>query len=442
LSYLKRIQNLRTSQFVVGLIILGVSLSSISFYVKDNNIIRAIQMDGYGYYGYLPFVFEMKGESFDGYLQYTGDEGPDPFYVRGKADKRVNKYYAGEALLISPFYLASKLLDKTPEEKAAGYHRVNIFSVVFAALFYFAIGLLAFRSILSNLQFKDWVVSICMILVTIGTNLYWYAVEEPSMSHVYSFGLINLFILLAQRIQKSWSLVLIGLAYLTLGLIVLVRPTNILVVLFIPFFMDWKNIGRVFLLFRFWPIFLLIVFIQPLLYYVQCGHWWVWGYADEFFDFSDPHILDTLISWKKGLFVFFPVLLLTIPGLFAMYWQNWKLTTRLFIPLVVLFYILSSWHAWHYGWNFGVRGYVEFYLFLMIPVAVLLQNISNSTWKMASVIVFISYSLMHSRSATRMARIDYAFIQEITSEDWKKLLFKTRQEMKIEIENIKKNENN
>lgn len=430
----------RLSLFVFIIVSVFVSGSSINRYFPEENFRTAIRMDGYGYYAYLPYVFESDCNSFDAYLYYCGENSEKPFFIRGEKGKEVNKYYAGEALMIAPFYLVARFFDTGQDEKRAGYSEPLILSIVVAAFFYFILGLAFMRRILILLGYNDWIVVVCLITITFGTNLYWYTTDEPSMSHVYSFLLMNAFVYLLLKVRTNITVARKILLYFLLGLIALVRPTNVLIVLFAPYFLDWKTIRTLVMSVAYWPFFLLPVFVQLWLYYMQCDHWIVWGYADEFFDFANPHILDSCIGWKKGLLVYFPALILSLLGLLYLLVTNIRKGLQLFVPLLIVFYILSSWHAWHYGWNFGVRVYVEFYIFLFIPFAELLKYAAGAIWKGAIVSLVIVYGLVHTRSATRMARVDYPFIQEIDSQHWRKLLFKSRDDMKIEIEKFKKDE--
>ncbi len=67
--------------------------------------------------------------------------------------------------------------------------------------------------------FSEFVTALSILTVTIGTNLYYYATIEGTMSHVYSFSLIAIFIYLTVKWYEKPMLKTICL----IGLLVSVR---------------------------------------------------------------------------------------------------------------------------------------------------------------------------------------------------------------------------
>lgn len=74
-----------------------------------------------------------------------------------------------------------------------------------------------------------------LISFVFGSNLFYYRVGELSMSHVYSFAFVAGFLLFAKRRIKKLSTSNLLLASLFLGIIILIRPVNGIIVLFLPF---------------------------------------------------------------------------------------------------------------------------------------------------------------------------------------------------------------
>jgi len=66
-----------------------------------------------------------------------------------------------------------------------------------------------------------------------GTNLYYYTIAEMAMSHVYSFCLFAAFIFYVPRLYKENKLINYIVLSVLLGLIVLIRPTNIIIALYL-----------------------------------------------------------------------------------------------------------------------------------------------------------------------------------------------------------------
>ncbi|MBI2270847.1 MAG: hypothetical protein HYU69_10905 [Bacteroidetes bacterium] len=111
------------------------------------------------------------------------------------------------------------------------------------------------------------------------------------------------------------------------------------------------------------------------------GHFFVDAYRHEHFNWLNPEFINILFSYKKGLFVYTPITLLSLTGLFHLFKQNrYQLFTFLGF-FILLTYVLSSWWCWYYGGSFGLRAYVEFYALFAILMTTALTTISNKILK-------------------------------------------------------------
>ena len=118
-----------------------------------------------------------------------------------------------------------------------------------------------------------------------------------------------------------------------------------------------------------------------LLWYLQTGSWIIYSYQGEGFNFNDPNVFNFLWSYSGGLFVYAPIFLLSLLGVFRYLLRKEYylfLTWSGFFAVVV--YVLSSWWTWKYGMSYGMRVMIEFYPLLFIPMAILL---SNESWRIA-----------------------------------------------------------
>jgi hypothetical protein len=413
------------SSWVTVLSISIICALSANFYFRENNFAFAINMDGQGYYAYLPFLIESGATSYDNFLEFTPEPDTIPHFLRRTPQGLVNKFYVGEALLLSPFYFAGRIF--SDPTAPPGYSRACLLSLIVGSLFYFGCGLILFRKILISLQFREWTVALVIIALVAMTNLEWYVYKEPSMAHVYLFLLVCATIYALIRYEQKKSNASLLLVFTLFGLIALTRPTDLLLALFIPFFISWNSVVRSLLFWKGWLVFATVISIQFILYYVQSGSWMVWSYDGEYFDFSHPHIALTWFGTVKGLAVYFPVLLLSIAGLIVMYRQSRKKFGVLVLPFIAVFYVLSSWHAWEYGWSFGMRGYIQYYPLLMIPVAVWIEWCFRRKSSVIILLTFLTYCAAHTRSARTIATVSYPFIQEISAEEWGALLFHNKE---------------
>jgi hypothetical protein len=94
---------------------------------------------------------------------------------------------------------------------------------------------------------------------------------------------------------------------------------------------------------------------------VQCGEWIVWSYGNEGFYFLKPYLWEVLFSFRKGAFVYTPLLIVSVFGLVLLIKKNKFQGWSLFLFFVLLVYLISSWWNWYYGPSFGQRPFVEFY---------------------------------------------------------------------------------
>lgn len=367
---------------------------------------KLIQNDAIHYYGYLPAVILHQDMTFKyvDTLTYTSAKGMQFNFLTLEDGRRHFKMWAGEAVMLSPFFLLGHAMASINGEMTHGYGPSYYWSIALGAWIYLGLGLLCIRAILRRLKFKDFIVALTILLLGLGTNLMYYASIEMAMSHVYSFFLMAFFLLLSLRLLEKptvWRGIITGLV---LGLIVLTRPTNFIVVV-IPLFWGVHSMEtfreRLGLLFKEWIVVLLaavafgcIVAIQPILWYWGTGEWLISSYGNEQFFWSDPQISKVLFSFRKGWFIYTPVLLLIIPGLLLKWrtYGGYQLPIFLFVLLNI--YIISSWWCWWFGGSIGHRAFIDSYALLSIPLAIALSVLFQKWWMvltggaMGAVLVF------------------------------------------------------
>ena len=93
---------------------------------------RIIDGDGKGYFLYLPNIFINK--------TFT-NQAPDDRFVLNATEKGVNKYPAGTAIAISPFFGVASFVAFIDNDIADGFSTPFQKSVSIAALFYLFAGL-------------------------------------------------------------------------------------------------------------------------------------------------------------------------------------------------------------------------------------------------------------------------------------------------------------
>lgn len=368
--------NLKKIGLLQELIILILFILLINNYFGNKRPV--ILADGQGYYEYLPAIFIYNNLNFN-YTdtlisQYYEHKISSKGYLPVIEDKRVNKYFVGTALAQSPFFLlAHWIASANPDLNADGYSLIYQDFIFYAALFYLLLGLFFLRKLLKLQKIPLQYIFAIQLAILFASSLMYYAVRLPSFSHVYSFAFVNIFLFLIVKYSKTNHNRILYFAATILGIIVLIRPVNILIVLFIPFlFPDPGSFKLAFSkLFTYKKkaiavsalIILLLIGIQPLIWYLQTGAFFIKSYQYEGLILTQPHVLKFLFSYQKGFFVYAPVffLLLTMGTIHYMQNRNiWKLLS-FYLPFLVTVYVLSSWWVWYYGSSFGSRVMIDYY---------------------------------------------------------------------------------
>jgi hypothetical protein len=367
--------------------------------LNGDNWKYVIASDGAGYYAYLPATFIYQDLTYQfaevrspAYRSYPGCD-ISLFGNISMEGKRVNKYFIGTAILQAPFFLTAHFLSSVFDYPPGGYSYLYQAFICLAAIFYMLAGLYFMRKLLLGMKFSDTTAMVVMLVIFFGTNLYRYGLEEPSMSHVYSFGTISFFLWNVFKLNENYSGRRIVITFVTLALIVLIRPTNGIIALLVPFLVDRENFKLIFkkviadkkalLLSVIIPF--LLFFLQALTWKLSGGHWTEDTYVGESLDLSHPHIMDVLFSWRKGLFIYTPLLLFSVAG--ALFIRPIYKAWFFIAFLVINIWIISSWHDWSYGGSFGMRPFIDTYAVAGIGLAFFLRRIENTIAKAGIAII-------------------------------------------------------
>jgi hypothetical protein len=360
-----------------------------------------IRSDGYGYYSYLPCVFIYHKFDYDRVLKEEQKYNPAAYCVTATVfqNKVTDKCFPGVALLLAPFFLIGYLLSYLLGYGTGGYEFLFQASVSIGALFYLALGLVFLRKLMKELGISDFIIGLTIILIVFATNLFYYSTMEVSMSHVYSFGITAIFLFYAKKSIHDFRLKNLIWMIVTMSILLLICPTNMFSIAFIPFLAgNYKDTsGFILNFFKNKKVLILlflgacILFIQFLVSYLQTGHFFVWSYPGESFDFKHPHFLDILFSYRKGWFLYTPLMLVAVlGGLVALFRQNkFRFFCALFFFLFVT-YVLSSWWSWWYGGGFSIRAFVDYYSIFALLLALFLNSMVSLWLKFATgVLVFL-----------------------------------------------------
>lgn len=352
-----------------------------------------ITSDGTAYFAYLPqYLIYPHQKPFkfapDIVAKYPGKNLSSMLGYDPDSKRITNKFYVGTPILQLPFFSGAHFLIKILGKDADGYSRGYRLAIQLAALFWVSIGFLCLIYFLNSIGIAIKYATLSMLLIALGTNLNTYSVYIPSMSHVYSFSMINLFLFFSNQWIKLDRRRDLLLCFLILGFIAIIRPINLVILFILPFLFDefQSFTSRLIRLFKRNYIDLMtgilillsIVFIQVIIHYDLSGQWSLYTYSGEGFDnWCHPQFWNVLFSSQKGFFIYSPLLLLILPGLFYFFKNksNYFTFGWLSLTLAVL-YMISSWWDWAYGGGLGMRPLVEFLPLFVLPIAFLIQHAS------------------------------------------------------------------
>jgi len=342
--------------------------------VIDNDIVS--------YYGYLPSLFIYHDVTLNFAKDYKGPLHFKFWPVTAPNGGYYHKTTLGVAYCYAPFFLGANAYAHWFHYETGGYSRPYEVGLLISALFFFCIGLFYLRKILL-LFFNDLITAIVILLTVFGTNFFYYITLEAVMSHSYSFTLISVFIYYSIKWQQSQKYSIALLLGISLGWMVIIRPNNLLIVLFL-FLYDVKNskefFARIRLLLSNYKQFLMIGIIMILFWIPQfiywktvTGEWFFFSYVDERFFFLKPHILEGLFGFRKGWFIYTPLMIFAMAGLLMTIkkLKQIALPVLIFMPLHI--WIVFSWWCWWYGGGLSQRSMVDIYALLAIPLGIFIN---------------------------------------------------------------------
>ena len=375
-----------------------------------------INWDVTSYYSYLPAVFVHQDLKFNFLKNSTINYAEKHQFWPETAPNgnKVIKTTMGMSILYLPFFLvAHAFAILSPEFNANGFSKIYEIGLTFSCVFYLIIGMCFLSKILLKLYDKK-IVSILLLLVFLGSNLFFYSTTEPCMSHAYTFSLASILMYLTTKVFEKFELKTAVLFGLILGLLFLVRPTNILfgMVCFLFNVVSWKSFKKRLL----WSLentklLTLTIFVALSICSIQFIYWkwstgnWIFNsYIGERFYFDRPRVLNFLFSYRKGWLVYSPIFVLSFVGLYKMYKNKNEWGLPIFITLISTIYLFSSWWCWWFGGGFGMRPMIDYYPLLIIPVGELLKqkltHLKNGV--LTFIIVCISFNLFQTLQRRRL----------------------------------------
>ena len=402
-----------------------VSLALTWFFHKDAKRYcdrNELWSDRAGYYIYLPatFFYHFDARTMPANLDVATGGG---FSIDSRTNKLDTKYTYGVALMESPFFFAAGVVSwLAGVDDEHGFSMLYMRMMALAAVVYLVLGLWFLKKFL-DFYFQPAVGFFVILLVFLGTNLFYYSLVDGMMSHVYSFFLFSLFLWLLKQYHDHESYSGFVLLCLVLSLALLIRPTNFMLGLL---FFTWDAgtpgvcIQRVkqFLKPSYFTVFLVILFLIFLPQFVYwrylSGHWLHFSYGGEgFANLGHPRILQVLFSPVNGLFAYAPLVLIFLAGLGLMLFQKIRNGWPVALLFCMVTLVCASWKMWYFGCSYGQRSFIEYYALLSVPFGYFtawlfsLRRYAVTTILFFVIFLFTWFNLRYTISLYRYERCYY-----------------------------------
>jgi len=314
-----------------------------------------IRADGAGYYVYLPMWFDYGFEA-ENFPESADEKTGGGFSLQDTSGIVRTKYFCGTALLMSPFYLTWKTFSND-HPFSASFNRMVSWSAAFimslAALLLFYV---------CRAGSGNYASLFAVFTAIFGTTAYYYTVQNPMWSHAWSFFTVSLLLFLNRLTWVKYNGIRIVLLGLFSSLLIVIRPTNALLLIPIFYFhkpdrkeLNTKNIGL-----------FVIAFILPFLpqihyWQILSGSYWYDAYTGEgFHHLTQPEICRLLFDSMCGLMPWTPVFVVYTALLFSALSGNKTYRYTLLFVYIIFIYLFSSWSTVNFGTcGFGARAFTE-----------------------------------------------------------------------------------
>ena len=357
-----------------------------------------IGSDGILYYHYVHSLV------IDGDLDFTNEylhfNGPNGVPAPTPAGLPPNRMSIGMGIVWLPFFLAAHALAWLLGLPHDGYSYLYQAAVCLGSMLYGFVGILMTYRLCR--QYADAVTAVVAVtLIWFGSNVIYYMVAEPSMSHMASLGVVGSFLAWWRlNEERSSARYWIGLGALG-GLAALIRPQAILFMA-LPA-LQWLAEGV-----RLWKD---RRDGQPLVAHVGRGalmgvtalavfsiQLWAWrtiygsvfesGYSygdQQSFYWLNPKVFQVLFSLRHGLFTWHPIYLVGAIGLWWVAKQDRAYALLLALGLALQVYIVAAWRAWWQGDAFGGRMFISSAPIFALGLAQVVQRLYHLPGKRGAI---------------------------------------------------------
>jgi len=134
-----------------------------------------------------------------------------------------------------PFFAYACLTASLEGNNKDGYQLPFHRAVFYATIFYLFFSLFFLKKLLGLYDTKRNTIIFIQLLLVFGTNVAQYANYDAGFSHIYSLFAVTAFLYYVKSYFSNKNLNDFILACLFMGLVIILRQINVLIILFVPF---------------------------------------------------------------------------------------------------------------------------------------------------------------------------------------------------------------
>lgn len=381
----------KLSLFSLFLIVLIYICFRYSYTDKNAELpVKQTTWDSFGYYMYLPAMFIYHDVSelnwFDPIDQKYDLTGGGLYQAtKQKKGNYAFKYLGGIAVLQSPFFFIAHVIASNSRFEADGFSAPYQWAVALGTLLYFILALILLRKLLL-VYFNDRTVAITLLLLCLASNLIQYIAIDGGQSHGYIFPLYVFLLYTTYKWHLNPSYKWVILSGLIIGIATISRPTEAIMI-FIPLLWDthtkesaklkWQKVRDNYHQIIVLAIFGIVGILPQIIYWKFATGSFIYNVGSKW-DFLTPHFR-VLFGWEKGWFIYTPVTILFVAGLFFV--KNFPFRKAAIAFCLLNIYIIISWHIWRYGGSYSTRALVQSYPVFALALAGITDRILTSKWK-------------------------------------------------------------
>ncbi|QUC64789.1 hypothetical protein NsoK4_00425 [Nitrosopumilus sp. K4] len=317
----------------------------------------------------------------------------------------------GSSLLNAPFFIAAHLASSILGFPIDGYGPAYTYSFNLGSVFYSLSGaLILFAAIKKFLKISEHNSFFATLTIVLATPVVYYSLLAPSFSSAHSFFAVSLFVFVWLKLRDSLNLKYWIYMGLCVGLIFMVRTVDA-VFFFLPLidlvlfkrFWITKNPKNLFLVALYVCCFI-VAFSPHMVYWdylygeliprpMPLDQWYAVNDDPRgtFMNWFHPYFAEFLFSEHRGLFVWSPILLVSLAGYCLLYKKNRSIATVMIIMTAIVFYMHSAPHDWSGGGSFGQRRAIDLAPFFAIGLAAIFEKLCTSNMRK-----FLKYSVITS----------------------------------------------